>query len=239
MTDTGIGITPQFLPHLFERFTQADTSINRSRGGLGMGLAIVKSHVELHGGVVSASSAGEGKGATFSVKLPISAVRQEQTVQTESQKRTLPAGLKDRPDLVGLKILAVDDEPDTCDLIRFIFNQTGAIVETAKSAQEGLRLFDTWHPDIVVSDIGMPDVDGCDFIRILRDERHSRIPAVALTAMARIDDRVKALTAGYQMHVSKPVEPIELVSIVASLGALVNRKPGGEPPDLKSEIRDF
>src|SRR5437867_1376570 len=98
VTDTGIGITPQFLPHLFERFTQADTSINRSRGGLGMGLAIVKSLVELHGGVVSASSAGEGKGATFSVKLPISAVRQEQTVQTESQKRTLPAGLKDRPD---------------------------------------------------------------------------------------------------------------------------------------------
>ena len=104
-----------------------------------------------------------------------------------------------------------------------------AIVETAKSAKEGLRLFDTWHPDMLVSDIGMPDVDGYDFIRTLRDDRHSRIPAVALTAMPRIDDRVKALTAGYQMHVSKPVEPVELISIVASLVGLVNRRPAEGP----------
>jgi CheY-like chemotaxis protein len=127
--------------------------------------------------------------------------------------------------MVGLKILVVDDEQDSCELLRFIFNETGAIVETANTAETGIHLFDTWHPDILVSDIGMPKIDGYELIRIIREERDSRVPAVALTAMARIDDRVKALTAGYQMHVSKPVEPLELVSIVASLVGLVNRRP--------------
>jgi CheY-like chemotaxis protein len=127
--------------------------------------------------------------------------------------------------LIGFKVLVVDDEPDTCSLLSFVLNQTGAIVETAGSAKEGLRLFDAWQPDIVISDIGMPDVDGYEFIRIIRSERHSRTPAVALTAMARIEDRIKALTAGYQMHVAKPVDPVEFVSIVASLVSLVNRGP--------------
>jgi PAS domain S-box-containing protein len=224
VTDTGIGIKPEFLPHLFERFTQADPSITRSTGGLGMGLAIVKSLVELHGGVISATSDGESKGSTFVVKFPISAVRHIQQQQPYGQKRPLPVSLKSRDELVGLKILVVDDEPDTCDLLRFIFNETGAIVETATSAEEGWQLFDTWQPDMLVSDIGMPDVDGFEFIRIIREERHSRIPAIALTALVRIEDRVKALTAGYQMHVPKPVEPLELISVVASLVALVDRR---------------
>ena len=188
-----------------------------------MGLAIVKSLIELHGGVVSATSAGEGRGATFTVKLPISAIRREPSEQGV-QKLSGPT-LKDHHELVGLKILVLDDERDTVELLRFVFNETGAIVKTATSAEEGLNLFDTWQPDILVSDIGMPKVDGYEFIRIIRDDRRSRIPAVALTAMARIDDRLKALTAGYQMHVSKPVEPIELISIVAGLVGLVNRGP--------------
>jgi CheY-like chemotaxis protein/anti-sigma regulatory factor (Ser/Thr protein kinase) len=226
VTDNGIGIKPEFFPHLFERFTQADSSTTRSRGGLGMGLAIVKSLVELHGGVVSAHSAGEGKGSTFTVKLPISAIRLERKHEPQVQKsRSAAAYLKDRHELVGLKILVVDDELDTVELLRFLFNETGAIVQTANSVEQGLQIFDSWQPDILVSDIGMPKIDGYEFIRIIRDQRHSRIPAVALTAMARIDDRLKALTAGYQMHVSKPVEPVELISIVASLVGLVNRRP--------------
>jgi PAS domain S-box-containing protein len=225
VTDNGTGINPDFLPHLFERFSQADSSITRSRGGLGMGLAIVKSLTELHGGVVSATSLGEGKGATFTVKLPISAVRRESKYQNAVSKTSIPSPLRDRDELVGIKILIVDDETDTCELLRFLLNGTGAIVETAASAEEGLQLFDTWHPDILISDIGMPNIDGYEFIRIIRQERHSRVPAVALTAMTRIDDRVKALTAGYQMHVSKPVEPVELISIVASLVGLVSRRP--------------
>ena len=125
------------------------------------------------------------------------------------------------------KILVVDDEPDTCELLRYVFNETGAIVQTAGSAAEALQLFDTWKPDILVSDIGMPEMDGYEFIRLLREERQSRIPAIALTAMARVDDRVKALTAGYQMHVAKPVEPVELITIVAGLAGFVNRSSDG------------
>jgi CheY-like chemotaxis protein len=130
-----------------------------------------------------------------------------------------------RSELVGLKILVVDDEPDSCGLIKFIFNKAGAIVETASNAETALRLLDHWNPDLLVSDIGMPGLDGYEFIRIVREDRQSRIPAVALTALARIDDRVKALSSGYQMHVSKPVEPSELISIVASLVGLINRDP--------------
>jgi PAS domain S-box-containing protein len=229
ISDNGIGIKPDFLPHMFERFTQADPSITRHSGGLGMGLAIVKSLVELHGGVVTASSNGEGKGSTFTVKLPISPARQKSGEPPTAEKPVLPAALKEGHELVGLKILVVDDEEDTCELLRFVFNETGAIVETANTPEKGLELFDSWQPDVIVSDIGMPKVDGYQFIRIIRNQRHSRVPAIALTAMSRIEDRLKALTAGYQMHVSKPVEPVELISIVTSLAGLVNRRPVDEP----------
>jgi PAS domain S-box-containing protein len=222
--DNGIGINSAFLPHVFDRFSQADSSIRRSRGGLGMGLAIVKALVELHGGFMSVASPGEGQGAAFTVKLPISALREDTIRRRPIEKPTLQAELKQRHDLVGLKLLIVDDEPDTCDLLRTMFNQCGSIVEIAQSADAALDVFDRWQPDILISDIGLPDVDGYELIRIIREERGSRVPAVALTAMARIDDRLKALTAGYQMHVSKPVEPVELITIVSSLVGLVNRR---------------
>jgi PAS domain S-box-containing protein len=223
--DNGMGIKPEFLPHIFDRFTQADSSITRNYGGLGMGLSIVKSLVEFHGGVVSATSPGEGLGAVFTVKLPVSAVRHDSAHQSGLQIPWLQTGLEDRHELVGMKILVVDDEADACELLRFIFNECGAIVESATNATQALQLFDNWKPDILVSDIGMPEIDGYDLIRSVRNERHSRIPAVALTAMARIEDRVKALNAGYQMHVAKPIEPVELVTIVSSLVSLVNRRP--------------
>src|SRR5262249_26696276 len=152
-------------------------------------------------------------------------IRHEPPPRAPAQKPILPVEITDRHELVGLKILFVDDEEDTCELLQFIFNETGAIVKTATSAEEGLQLFDDWAPDILVADIGRPGVNGYQPIPIIREERHSRIPAIALTATARIEDRVKALTAGYQMHVSKPVEPIELISIVASLVGLVSRRP--------------
>jgi CheY-like chemotaxis protein len=140
-------------------------------------------------------------------------------------KPRLRPELKRMDDLVGIKLLIVDDEPDTCELLRYVFHECGAIVETAQSADSALETFDRWHPDMLISDIGMPSVDGYELIRIIRKERKSRIPAVALTAMARIEDRVKALSAGYQMHVSKPVEPAELITIISGLVGLVNRRP--------------
>jgi len=220
VSDNGVGIKPEFLPLIFDRFTQADSSITRKKGGLGMGLAIVKSLVELHGGVVSVSSPGEGQGSAFTIKLPIRAVRHEYIQPLSPKPRS--EGLE-RPELVGVRILIVDDELDTCDLLSFIFNKTGSIVETAASAPAAIQVFDRWTPDILIADISMPDMDGYELIRFIRKDRGSRIPAIALTAMARIDDRIKALNAGYQMHVSKPVEPEELLSIAASLVGLVDR----------------
>jgi PAS domain S-box-containing protein len=221
VSDNGIGISPDFLPHVFDRFSQADSSITRTRGGLGMGLAIVKSLVELHGGVVSAFSKGEGQGTTFCLKLPISVMQRDAGApQVHSDLHAVKA----REDLVGLKILVVDDEPDASEMLAFVFNQCGAIVQSARSVKEALQIFDEWSPELLVSDIGMPGEDGYHLIRTIRQERHSRIPAVALTAMARIEDRIKALMAGYHMHVSKPVEPLELITIAVSLVPLVNRR---------------
>ena len=223
--DSGVGIDPAFLPYVFDRFSQADASITRRVGGLGMGLAIVKSLVELHGGVVSVTSAGEGRGAAFTVKMPISAVQSDALRYHPIERPGLIHQLKQRPDLVGLKILIVDDEPDARDMLRFIFNDCGAIVETAESAKAALEMLDRWRPHILISDIGMPDVDGYELIRIIRKGHQSRIPAVALTAMARVEDRLKALEAGYQMHVAKPIDPAELITIVSGLVGLVNRSP--------------
>jgi PAS domain S-box-containing protein len=221
--DNGIGIRPAFLPHVFDRFSQADTSMTRSYKGLGMGLAIVKSLVELHGGIVSVCSPGEGQGSVFTVTLPMSTAHADVTRLRPAERPALQKDFRQREDLVGLKILIVDDEPDTCEMLKFVFHECGSIVKTVQRAEAALDVFDLWQPDMLISDIGMPDVDGYDLIRTIRNERKSQIPAVALTAMARIDDRLKALAAGYQMHVAKPVEPVELVTIVAGLASLVNR----------------
>jgi PAS domain S-box-containing protein len=224
--DNGIGIKPEFLPYVFDRFSQADSSITRFHGGLGMGLSIVKSIVEHHGGQVSVSSAGEGKGAAFTVTLPLvtASRREEEFVSAEA---LLDEPLMYSRDLVGLKLLVVDDEPDTCEMLSFLLERCGAEVRTARSAIEALEQLKTWSPNVLICDIGMPAIDGYELIRRIRSDetlRNSHIPAVALTALTRIEDRVKALSAGYQMHVAKPIEPVELVSMIASVATLGNKR---------------
>ncbi|PYS81459.1 MAG: hypothetical protein DMF67_16600, partial [Acidobacteria bacterium] len=224
VTDNGQGISADFLPHVFDRFRQADSSITRAFGGMGVGLAVVKSIVEMHGGTVRASSEGEGKGASFTVSLPLTserhaAGRAETKNEPSSSKHPRPCP----PELDGLKILVVDDEPDTCEVVRATFEHCGSKVKTSTSAAGALALVGEWQPDVLVADISMPEMDGYELIRRVRAQgaqAGGRMPAVALTAMARIEDRVKALSEGYQMHVAKPVEPEELRAVVAGLAGV-------------------
>jgi PAS domain S-box-containing protein len=225
VSDNGKGIDPEFLPNAFSRFTQADGSTTRVVGGLGLGLAIVKSIVELHGGTVEAWSEGEGKGASFKVLLPVTVERQRFTTLPEQALEEVR--LISPPELAGLRILVVDDEVDTCEMVSTAFEQCDASVRIARSGAEALELMDRWLPDVMIADIGMPLMDGYELIRQVRVrdlETGSRIPAIALSAMARIEDRVKALSAGFQMHVAKPVELNELRTVVASLAGLASRK---------------
>lgn len=223
VADTGEGIHQDFLPYVFDRFRQADAKTTRRHGGLGLGLAIVRHLVEMHGGTVSASSPGEAAGATFTVRLPLMPVQQdnslpESSAQASGSHSFLPLECPERLD--GLKVLAVDDEADTREVIRTVFEQCGAQVITAASAAEAFRLLEETRPDVLISDIGMPEEDGyqlIDKVRALPLERGGKIPAVALTAYARAEDRLRALRSGYQMHVPKPVELAELVAIVARL----------------------
>jgi PAS domain S-box-containing protein len=215
VSDTGRGIAPEFLPHVFERFRQADSSPARAQPGLGIGLALVRHLVELHGGVVEASSAGEGRGATFTVRLPVPAtlpgVHRESTGSSPLAPDTDPL----RP-LAGLHVLAVDDDADARELLRLAFRQAGAEVTVAESARAALAALEATAPDVLVSDIGMPDGDGYDLLERMRAaERGSRLPAVALTAYARPEDRDRAIRAGFQLHVPKPIEPAALVRAVA------------------------
>jgi CheY-like chemotaxis protein len=218
-----LGITPAFLPHVFERFRQADSSSTRRYGGLGLGLAIVKQLVELHGGNVRAISEGEGRGATFVVGLPLAPVRGAAEDDVRAHPTTTPRNAVidcERFDLSGVRVLIVDDEPDACALLQRVLGQCKADVVTAASAAEGLEMLKSRRPDVVVSDIGMPDRDGYQFIRDVRalaPEEGGRTPAVALTAFARSEDRTRAMLAGYQIHMSKPIEPAELLATVGSL----------------------
>ncbi|WP_447978523.1 response regulator [Candidatus Nitrospira bockiana] len=220
--DTGQGISPEFLPYTFELFRQADSSITRSHGGLGLGLAIVRHLVEMHGGSVQADSEGEGHGATFTVIFPIVGVRVN---QPDGREAVLGGSASDGgrgceiPELTGLHVLVVDDELETRDLLLEVLSKCGATVRGCGSAQEALGVLRQWPADVLISDIGMPGEDGYELIRRVRamaPEQGGRIPAVALTAYARAEDRVRALSAGFQMHVAKPVEPIELATVVAS-----------------------
>jgi PAS domain S-box-containing protein len=224
VTDTGEGIDPDFLPYVFDRFRQADARTTRRHGGLGLGLAIVRHLVEMHGGTVSAESPGENLGATFIVSLPLMPVHaqgssaQELLAHTPGGRNSLTLACPERLD--GLKVLVVDDEADTRKVLRTAFEQCGARVTTAPSAAQALALLTETGPDVLISDIGMPEEDGYELIskvRALPVEEGGKIPAVALTAYARAEDRLRALRAGYQMHVSKPVELAELVAIVARL----------------------
>ena len=222
VSDTGAGIAPEFLPHVFERFRQADQKTTRQHGGLGLGLAIVRHLVELHGGTVEADSPGEGQGATFVVKLPLVPVYQQDNpggrIHPAARDVLPPYECPERLD--GLKVLVVDDEADARELFKVGIGQCGAEVVTAGSAREALAALEETRPDLLISDIGMPGEDGYELIgkvRALPAGRGGKTPAIALTAYARTEDRLRALRAGYQMHVSKPVELAELVAVMASL----------------------
>jgi hypothetical protein len=218
IADTGKGIAPAFLPRVFDRFAQEEAGNNRRTGGLGLGLAIVKHLVELHGGVVEVHSDGEQKGSTFIVKLPLAPVR-------ASRPDPIPGlpvveNIKVPSELEGLHVLVVDDEADARELVQAALEGAGAIVTLASSSAQALEAIRMRKPDVIVSDIGMPDEDGYVFIRKLRElsrEVGGRIPAVALTAYARAEDRRKALVAGFQNHAAKPVEPQELMIVIANL----------------------
>ena len=223
VTDTGQGISAEFLPYVFERFRQADSSITRSFGGLGLGLAIVRQLVELHGGTVHADSPGEGQGATFTVKLPLMAVGPK-AIEPERVHPTVGGSVpfECSPRLDGLRILIVDDDADIRDLLTYTLEVCGAEVMAAASADEAISaLTESSTPmDILISDIGMPDEDGYALlrrVRALEPENGGGIPAIALTAYARTQDRRAALLAGFQSHVAKPVEAAELIAVIANL----------------------
>jgi signal transduction histidine kinase len=218
--DTGIGIKPEFLPYVFDRFRQGDPSTTRRYGGLGLGLSITRSLVELHGGSVRVKSPGEGQGSTFVVALPVSVVRADDIERHKFSGGGADLDLIELPSLEGSTILIVDDEADARLLIARLLHDRGARVVQAGSAQEALDVLNRDMVDIVISDIGMPDVDGYELIRGIRtrgDARQKRVPAIAVTAYARSEDRQRSLLAGYQMHITKPIEPRELVAGIASL----------------------
>jgi PAS domain S-box-containing protein len=222
VADNGQGIPAEFLPHVFDRFRQVDQSTTRHQGGLGLGLALVRHLVELHGGSVGVSSPGLGQGSTFTVVLPVVPVYR---VDPEGQRvyataSSLVSPVEDMARLDGLKILVVDDEPDTRELLKASLRECGAEVSVAGSTREAITSLGSAVPDVLISDIGMPDEDGYDLIRLVRalpQESGGKVPAIALTAYARVEDRLKALRAGFQMHVPKPVELAELVTVVASV----------------------
>ncbi len=226
ISDSGKGIHPEFLPYVFDRFRQADSTITRSYGGLGLGLAIVRHLVELHGGHVRVESAGEGQGASFTVELPLAVV--QRAPGPGSVRPTASGGLPfaPAPTLVGVRVLVVDDDPDTLETLWAILSQCGAEVRTAGSAGEALGIMAVWPPTLLISDIGMPGEDGYALLRKVRElesDRGGSVPALALTAYARVEDRVKVLASGFQMHVAKPIEPAELVAVVANLAAWTAR----------------
>jgi PAS domain S-box-containing protein len=220
VSDTGEGITADFLPHVFDRFRQADAGATRKYGGLGVGLSIVKHLVELHGGAVRAHSAGRGQGASFVVSFPVAAVLDERDLARRVQVQTAPSAPPPGPvDLSGVKVLAVDDEPDACMLVKRVLETTRASVETASSARAALDLLDKRRFDVLISDIGMPIEDGYDLMRAVRSMQGSAsaLPAIALTAFARPEDSQRAALAGFHTHVAKPVEANKLIAIVANL----------------------
>jgi signal transduction histidine kinase len=265
--DSGAGIDPKFLPYVFDRFRQADSSSTRSHGGLGIGLTIVRHIVELHGGSVAAHSEGEGRGSTFTVTLPLGATiaaapipppgTPEMTAATRDAKSAAPQGATapaavptptsrqpiEPVDLGGVRVLLVDDEPDAREVISQILRRCGALVKTAGSAREALNVFgvEAGGVDVLVSDIAMPDEDGYFLIRELRGrapEQGGTVPAVALTAYAREEDRQRALAAGFQSHLAKPVEPCDLAQAIASLATATPRQADEvDSPDERPVMR--
>jgi len=227
VADSGQGISPEFLPYVFDRFRQADSTTTRRHGGLGLGLAIVRHLVELHGGTVQAQSDGEGCGAKFTLSLPLMAInRDEDMVARRTAKEAAEStpgiprnSTDDAQPLDGLRVLIVDDEPDAREILRTMFQQCGAQVNTASSTSQALEVLTEWQPDVLISDVGMPDEDGYSLISKVRaraPEQGGRIPAVALTGYSSAEDRLRLLAAGYQIHMTKPFELEALAAVVAT-----------------------
>lgn len=225
VTDNGTGIPADFLPRIFDSFTQVDATSSRKQGGLGLGLAIVRKLAELHGGTVSVHSDGPGMGASFTVSLPVAPLaslgaQQAPGAAAEGARRALDT---EKFGLAGMRVLLVEDDDDARNMLAAVLSSAGATVDAASHAGQALALWDSIDPDLIVSDIGMPEMDGHEFIaEVRRREKEAgrpSVPAVALTAYARIQDRMRALTSGFQMHVAKPVEPVELLTVLSTLSA--------------------
>jgi CheY-like chemotaxis protein len=221
VSDTGIGIRSDFLPFVFERFRQAEAGTTRKTGGLGLGLSIVRNIVEMHGGSVQAASAGEGKGATFRIRLPLMIVHPETVEPRREHPRTeRSAPVTALGDLSGVRVVAVDDEEDALTLLRVVLETAGAEVTTVSSSKAALGKIAEVKPHVLILDLGMPEMDGFELIRQIRsaaDPAVRDIPAAALTAFARSEDRTKALRSGFEMHLAKPIDPGELAASVATL----------------------
>jgi CheY-like chemotaxis protein len=221
VSDTGIGIRPEFLPHVFERFRQAEGGLTRKTGGLGLGLAIARHIIEMHGGTIEVDSAGEGRGATFRVQMPLMIVHPRGLESTREHPQTgTHAPLAVLGDLSGVRVLAVDNEEDALTLLRVVLEAAGAQVITASSGEEALSRLAADPPDVMVADLGMPGMDGFELIERVRSSTNMAVrsvPAAALTAFARSEDRTRALLRGFELHLAKPVDPGELVASVATL----------------------
>lgn len=223
VSDTGQGIAPEFLPHVFERFQQADPTTTRAFAGLGLGLAIVRHIVEAHGGTAHAESPGVGRGSVFTVKLPLVLVQRTAGEATRRHPSDVPLVARNLPSLASLKILVVDDEPDSNEVVRTLLVACGADVRVGASAAQALEILGRWKPTLVITDIGMPGEDGYALLAKIRAQVDgaARLPVIALTAYASVDDRVRLLSAGFAMHVAKPIEPAELVAVVAGVASRV------------------
>jgi CheY-like chemotaxis protein len=230
IADTGVGISQEFLPHVFESFRQSDAGASRAHGGLGVGLSITKHLVDLHGGSIEATSEGLGKGSRFVVRLPVSplvsatlGVSQVPATKEAKTSTDFPHHLS------GVRVLVVEDDPDARELIGYVLESCGIEVRLAGSAALALKELGGYTPHVIVSDIGMPDEDGYSLIRSIRTSPQAEtkdIPAIALTAFARNEDRTRALVAGFNVHMSKPVEPTALVRAVAELAGCLPSEPG-------------
>jgi CheY-like chemotaxis protein len=252
VTDSGAGISPEFMPFVFDRFRQADSTARRSQGGLGIGLSVVRDIMELHGGSASVTSAGVGRGATFIIHFPPSAANGQaaahpgqngvHALSSDDSPSSLPEGVSSSKRLAssllqGLRVLLVDDDTDARDVLQEVLSHHDAQVTAVGSVSEALEAFADSRPHVLVSDIAMPGEDGFELIRRIRSrspEDGGDLPAMALTAYARQEDVVKALAAGFQRHASKPIEPEVLVSAVASLAGRV--RPRDEPGRAKVEV---